>query len=374
MVMSKGVLVVGAGISGATIANLIAVRTGTEVTVIDRRQDIGGNCRDYRDENGIMIHEYGSHIFHTDDQEVWRYLGQFASFNQYMHHVRAVIDGIETEIPFSITSLYDVFPESLAHKLEEKLLSNFEYNTRVPVMDLMKKEDEDLKFLASFIYEKVFLHYTEKQWGLPPDRIDGAVTSRVPVVVGKDPRYFRDKYQGIPLEGYNAMIERMLSVPNITVKLNTDFKDVEDPGQYSHIFYTGSVDEISGSDSGFLPYRSIRLEFEQHDTEHYLSNAVINYPNNYDFTRIHEFKYYLNDVSDKTVIAKEYPEEFFPELNEMFYPIASEENEKLHTIHSEAVRKKYPNLTVLGRLGDYKYYDMDKAVRRAMDVFKAEFK
>ena len=215
-------LVIGCGLSGAVIARLLADK-GEKVLVIDKKDHIAGNIYDYIDNNGICIHKYGSHIFHTNNEEVWKFLKRFTDFNTYMHKVIAVVDGIETTIPFNLNTIYDVFPKSLATRLETKLLDNFKFNTKVPILEFQKQNDEDLKFLADYVYKKVFLDYTAKQWGKNPDEIDGAVTARVPVYISKDNRYFQDKYQGIPLEGYTKMVEKIVNHPNIKVKLNTDY-------------------------------------------------------------------------------------------------------------------------------------------------------
>ena len=367
----KQILVVGAGISGVTVANL-AAESGMKATLIDRKSHIGGNIADHKDGNGIMIHDYGSHIMHTSDKRVWKYLNKFTKFNTYMHKVIAVIDGIETTIPFNFNTIHDVFPESMAVKLEEKLLSKFEYGKKIPIMELIEQDDEEIKFLAKYVYEKVFLHYTMKQWEMSPKEIDNAVTARVPVYLSKDRRYFQDTYQGIPLKGYTDMVKKMLDHRNILVKLGTDSKNV-DFDDYEHVFYTGSIDELLDYKYGVLPYRSIYFKYETHNMEHYQSNAVVNYPCNYDFTRIHEYKYYLNDKSDKTVIAKEYSEPFEPEKNERYYPIQNKENEVLYEKYLVEIKKTMPNVHILGRLGDYKYYDMDKAVKRAFEVFENVF-
>lgn len=361
-------LVVGAGFSGAVIANLVATNLNEEVIVIDKKDHIAGNCYDYRDNNGIMIHKYGSHIFHTKSEKVWSYLKQFTDFNTYMHKVVGYLDGIETHIPFNFNTLYDVFPEILAKKLEEKLLNNFEINSKVPILEFQKQDDDDLKFLANYVYEKIFLHYTTKQWGVSPNDVDGAVTARVPVYLSKDNRYFQDKYQGIPLEGYTKVVEKMLDHKNIEVCLNTEFKDV-DASKFDRIFYTGPIDEYFNYKFGQLPYRSVNFKFETHDKEYYQSNACVNYPCNYDFTRIHEYKYYLDDKSEKTVIAKEYSEAFELGKNERYYPIPKDENTVLYNKYSEEA-KKLSNVYFLGRLGDYKYYDMDKAILRAIELFE----
>ena len=363
-------LVVGCGFSGAVIANLLASKLGEKVLVIDKKNHIAGNSFDYRDENGIMIHKYGSHIFHTNSEKVWSFLKQFTDLNTYMHKVVAVIDGIETTIPFNFNTLYNVFPRTLAQRLEEKLLKTFEYNKKVPILEFQKQDDEDLKFLANYVYEKVFLHYTTKQWGNKPEEVDGAVTARVPVYLSKDDRYFQDKYQGIPLEGYSKVVEKILTHPNIELRLNTDYKDLK--GDFKRVFYTGSIDEFFNYKYGQLPYRSVNFKMETYDREYYQSNSVVNYPCNYDFTRIHEYKYYLNDKSDKTVIAKEYSENFELGKNERYYPIPKPENTVLYNKYAEEA-KALKNVYFLGRLGDYKYYDIDKAVLRAIELFESVF-
>ena len=374
--MSQTNIIVGSGFSGATIARLIAENFGEKVVVVDKKDHIAGNSYDYRDENGIMIHKYGSHIFHTNNEKVWSFLKQFTDFNTYMHEVVGIIDGIEAQIPFNFTTLYQIFPETLAKRLEEKLLKKFEYNKKVPILEFQKQDDEDLKFLAEYVYEKIFLNYTTKQWGVSPKDVDGAVTARVPVYLSKDNRYFQDKYQGIPLEGYTKVVEKMLDHPNIEVVLNKDFaefkKENSDLVKNARIFYTGSIDEFFDYKFGKLPYRNVNFKFETHNREFYQTHACINYPNNYDFTRIHEYKHYLNDKSEKTVIAKEYSEFFELGKNERYYPIASEENAKLYQKYLDEA-KNLKDVYFFGRLGDYKYYNMDLAVARAIELFEEVF-
>jgi len=361
-------LVVGAGFSGAVIANLLATESGEKVLVIDKKNHIAGNCYDYRDENGIMIHKYGSHIFHTKSERVWKYLKQFTDFNTYMHKVIGILDGIETHIPFNFNTLYDVFPKSVASRLEQKLLDIFEINSKVPILEFQKQDDDDLKFLANYVYEKIFLYYTTKQWGVKPEEVDGAVTARVPVYLSKDNRYFQDRFQGIPLEGYTKVVEKMLDDEKIEVRLSTDFNEFKGKN-FKRIFYTGSIDEYFDYKYGQLPYRSVNFKFETHNCEYYQKGACVNYPCNYDFTRIHEYKYYLNDKSDKTVIAKEYSESFELGKNERYYPIPKDENFALYQKYLDDA-KKLDNVYFLGRLGDYKYYDMDKAILRALELFE----
>lgn len=369
-------IIVGAGFSGATIANLIADKLNEKVIIIDKKDHIAGNSYDYRDENGIMIHKYGSHIFHTNNEKVWEFLKNFTDFNTYMHSVVGILDGIEAQIPFNFHTLYQVFPVTMAKRMETKLLDAFPYNTKVPILEFQKQDDDDLKYLANYVYEKIFLNYTTKQWGVSPKDVDGAVTARVPVYLSLDDRYFQDKYQGIPLEGYSAVVEKMLAHKNIEVILNTDFETFKKQNsnildsENTRIFYTGSIDEFFNYKYGQLPYRSVHFKMETYEQEFYQSHACINYPNNYDFTRIHEYKHYLNDKSDKTVIAKEYSEFFELGKNERYYPIASPENSALYKKYLNEA-KELNNVYFLGRLGDYKYYNMDLAIARAIELFES---
>jgi len=365
-------IVVGAGFSGATIANLIAKELNESVIVVEKKDHIAGNSYDYRDKNGIMIHKYGSHIFHTNSEKVWNFIKQFGDFNTYMHEVVGIVDGIKAQIPFNFNTLYQVFPKTMAERIEKKLLEKFEYNKKIPILEFQKQNDKDLKFLADYVYEKIFLNYTIKQWGLAPNDIDSSVTARVPVFLSKDNRYFQDKYQGIPLNGYSGLVEKMLDNKNIQVILNTDFeifkKNHQEKLENARIFYTGSIDEYFNYEFGILPYRSVNFKFEEYDREFYQSHACINYPNNYDFTRIHEYKHYLSDKTLKTVIAKEYSEFFELGKNERYYPILSEGNQKLYEKYLN--KAKTQNIYFLGRLGDYKYYNMDLAILRAIELFE----
>lgn len=364
-------LVVGAGFSGAVIAERIASQLNEKVLVIDKKNHIGGNSYDYVDDNGITIHKYGSHIFHTNSRKVWSYLEHFSDFNTYMHKVYAVIDGIETTIPFNMNTLLDVFPNVLSEKLTKKLLQIYEYNSKVPILEFINSNDKDLNFLADYVYQKVFLNYTVKQWNANPEEIDMSVTSRVPVLISRDNRYFQDKYQGIPLGGYTQLIKNILNHPNIEVALNTAYNDVSSV-DFKRIFYTGSIDEFFDYRFGVLPYRSVEFKIEEHNRQYYQKNSVVNYPNNYDFTRIHEYKYYLNESSDKTVIAKEYSNEFILGKNDRYYPIVNDKNLDLYNRYLN-LAKTIKNIYFFGRLGDYKYYDMDKAVYRALELFESLF-
>ena len=366
-------IVVGCGFSGAVIANLIADKLNQKVIIIDKKNHIAGNSYDYRDKNNIMIHKYGSHIFHTNNEKVWSFLKRFSDFNNYIHKVDVVIDGKKVQIPFNFNTLYQLFSETTAKKIKEKLLEKYNYGAKIPILEFQKQNDEDLKFLAKYVYEKIFLNYTIKQWELKPNEIDKTITSRVPLCLDNDNRYFQDKYQGIPINGYTNLIEKIINHPNIKVVLNSDYKNFKKQNseliKNSRIFYTGSIDEFFDYEYGMLPYRSLKFEFEEHNKEFYQSCACINYPNDFSFTRIHEFKYYLGDKSKKTMIAKEYPQKFKFEENERYYPIINEENIKLYNKYLKKA-ENFKNIYFLGRLGDYKYYNMDLAVLRAIELFE----
>lgn len=356
-------LIVGCGISGATMARLLAEH-GEKVTIIDSKNHVAGNIYDYY-QDGICVHKYGTHIFHTQNKTVWDFVSRFCKWYPYQHKVRGLIDGQIVPIPFNLNTLHALFPHTLADNIEQKLLNNFGLNVKIPILELRKKSDKDLQFLAQYIYDKIFLEYTLKQWGQTPYEIDPAVSGRVPVYISRDDRYFQDKYQGIPICGYTAMIQNMLNHENITVKLNTPFNH---DMKYDRLFWTGSIDEFFGYEHGLLPYRSERFDFITFPFAKFQDAAVINYPCNYDFTRIGEYKYFLNDQSDKTIVSYEYPEAFELGKNERYYPIANNNNMALyHKYLNMAI--DIDNVFFLGRLGDYKYYDMDKAVARALNLF-----
>ncbi len=361
-------LIVGCGLSGATLANKIATELGEEVLVIDAASHLAGSCYDEWDANGICIHRYGAHIVHTNDAEVWNYLSQFTQWQPYTHEVKARIDGQEVPIPFNLNSIHQVFPAPVAQRLEEKLLATYGADARVPILQLKENGDADLVMLADFVYEKVFLHYTLKQWGMKPEEVDPSVTARVPVCVNRDNRYFRDTYQGIPLGGYTEMVKNMLDHPLIRVELNTPFSAVKGEIEYKRLFYTGQIDEFFNYSLGKLPYRSLRFEFRQYEQRYYQSGAVINYPCEHDFTRICEPKHFLDKGSERTVIALEYPQPHETGCNEPYYPIPGPQNEELYARYRR-MADELGQVHFLGRLGDYRYYNMDEAVARALKLF-----
>lgn len=371
--MKVDLLVVGAGLSGAVIAERAASVLKKEVLVIDRRDHIGGNIYDYKNEHGIMVHRYGPHAFHTNSKKVWDYLSCFTGWETYCHKVLAKVHGIEFPLPFNINSLYKVFPPNLASKLEDRLIEAYGYDVKVPILRLRESVDKDLKFAADFVYRKIFLGYTLKQWGMRPEDLDSSVTARVPVYIGRDDRYFQDKYQGIPEQGYTELISNMLDNPRIKVELGVHYRDIKDKVSCRLLIYTGAIDEFFGYMHGKLPYRSLDFVFKTYDREYFQSVAQINYPLDYDFTRITEYKHFYGTKTDKTTLAFEYPREFITSMNEEYYPIPKRENDERYELY-KAEAEELDNVIFLGRLAEYRYYNMDEAVKRALDIFDERIK
>lgn len=372
------VVIVGAGFAGAVIAERFAQKD-KKILLIERRQHIAGNCYDEVDANGILIHKYGPHLFHTDFVDVWNYLSQFTDWDVYHHRVRAMVDGQVVPIPFNFNTIQQVFPKNLADRLEVALLKNFSYGQKVPILELKKSADADLQFLADYVYEKIFLHYTTKQWGKSPEQIEGAVTARVPIFVGRDDRYFNDRFQAVPRRGYAKLIEKMLAHKNIKLMMNTDFNEVAQLrgdeiflfGQKfsGRLIYTGQLDELFSCKFGTLPYRSVDMKFETVDAEHFQEVATVNYPNNYDFTRITEFKNIHPAQTKRTTILREYPQNYVSGENVPYYPIFTDEAKAAYEKYF-AELKKFPQITAIGRLAEYKYFDMDDIVKRALDFMR----
>ena len=365
-------LIVGAGISGSVLANLVADRLNEEVLIIDRREHIAGNCFDYlaTDEN-ITVHKYGPHIFHTNNKEVWDYLSNFTKWHYFYLKPNVMIEGNRVSLPFTLKTLRELFSQSMAERIENKLITKYGYGVKVPILDFQKSKDKDLNFIGKFVYENVFKNYTIKQWGLKPEEIDASVTARVPIYISNDARYFQDKYQAIPLKGYTKLIENILNHKNIKVELNTNYKDLpkNEIKKYKAVFYTGAIDEYFDYRHGELPYRSLKFDIRTIDKEYYQKSVVTNYPNDYDFTRITEHKYFLDEKSNKTIISVEYPQAFSLGKNERYYPINNEKNDKLYNKYL-LESKKLENVYFFGRLGDYKYYNMDLAVERVFELFE----
>lgn len=363
------ILIVGAGLSGCVIAERIANELKEEVHIIDRRKHIAGNIHDYIDENGVMVHTYGPHAFHTNKEDVWKYLSRFTQWKPYFHHVEGYIDGNNVPIPFNFNTIEKLFPKDYANNLINDLVEEFGINKKVTIMELL--ENDKFKDLAKYVYEKVFLGYTVKQWDKKPEELDISVSARVPINTSRDDRYFQDKYQAIPEDGYTKMIENMIDSSLIRVDLGVDFKDI-DKSKYKKIIYTGMIDEYFEYSLGKLPYRSLEFKLKTIEKEYYQNTAQKNFSANFDFTRITEYKYFLDQQTDKSTIAFEYPFAYEEGKNEPYYPIPNDENHKLYKSYKKLAEQE-KNTIFLGRLAEYKYYNMDQIVESVLDTFAREF-
>lgn len=372
-------IVIGAGAAGSTVARKLAEEGKRKVLVIEKRSHIGGNCYDKPDEHGIMIHEYGPHIFHTNEEEVYTFLSRFTDWYLFGHEVVANVHGELIPVPFNLNTLHKVYEKEKADELEEILIREYGEGSRVPIMQLRENQNPEIKAIADYVYENIFLHYTMKQWGQTPEEISPEVTARVPVLISHDNRYFQDKYQGMPKDGYTAMFEKMLDHPNITVKTGTDCKDhltfSEDKVLFEgeefngEVIYTGAIDELFSYDNGHLPYRSLNFKFEHYDKESYQGRSVVNYTVSEDFTRITEFKYLTGqDKTDGTTIVKEYSFAYTGAEGEIpYYAIINDENNALYQKYAKRVQP-LDNVYLLGRLAEYKYYNIDAIVKKALQL------
>ncbi|MBQ4601813.1 MAG: UDP-galactopyranose mutase [Clostridia bacterium] len=370
-------IIVGSGFAGSVCARSLA-EAGKRVLVLERRPHIGGNAYDCTDENGILIHKYGPHIFHTNEKRVYEYLSRFTEWRKYDHEVLAKAGELEFPVPFNLNSLYKVFSAKKAEMLEKKLISAYGPEKKVPIGEMRESTDDDIRELAEFVYNNVFLHYTMKQWGQKPEEIDPATTARVPVFISRDNRYFQDEYQGMPLYGYTPMFERMLDHKNITVKcsVNADaylkFEDkiiFENEIFEGKVIYTGALDELFGYCCGALPYRTLDFGFEHHDVTYYQTHGTVNYTVDEPYTRITEYKYLTGqEMEGSTTIMKEFSRSYRPETEDIpYYAIINEENNSLYQKYLSKA-KEYENLLLLGRLAEYKYYNMDKIVSLALQL------
>lgn len=374
-------LVVGAGFAGAVIARK-AADEGKKVLIVEKRAQIGGNMYECFDDNGVRIHLYGPHIFHTNNDKVFNFLKQYSKFYPYEHKVIGRIDGKLVPIPFNFTSLEMLFEKEKAEEIKEKLLKSYPGQEKVSILELIKHEDETIREFGEFVFEKVFVHYTAKQWGIPAEEVDKSVINRVPVVLGYDDRYFKDKIQYMPKNGYTELFENMLNSENIDIILNKNITEIlkldfENNKTYldgeefnNPIVFTGAVDELLKFKYGRLPYRSLNLVFEKYNKTYYQTNSVVNYPNEEKFTRITEFKYLTEQELDgKTTILKEYPLKYDPNNEKCldpYYAIINEENLKMYDKYKKET-EKFKNIHLVGRLAEYKYYNMDAVVERALE-------
>lgn len=353
----KKVLIAGAGFAGCTLARELA-EAGLASLVVDKRSHIAGNAYDEIDAHGVLVHRYGPHIFHTNSERVWQYLSRFTEWRPYEHRVRGVVDGKEYPFPINRDTLNQLY----GLDLDETGAAEFFEKHREPRDPVRTSEDVVLNSVGRDLYEKFFLNYTRKQWGMDPSELKAGVAARIPVRTNTDDRYFTDTYQVMPAEGYTKMFERMLNHPNIQVQLGVDFSELTDLGRYDHIVYTGPIDAYFKHCYGPLPYRSLRFEHEHlaHVQQLQLVGTV-NYPNDHAYTRITEFKHLTGQEQKGTSIVREYPEA----EGDPYYPIPSDTNEALFKQYRELAEKE-AGVTFVGRLAEYRYYNMDQVVGAAL--------
>jgi UDP-galactopyranose mutase len=352
-------LVVGAGFAGSVLAERLATQRGERVLVIDRRPHVAGNAYDCLDRAGVLIHQYGPHIFHTNSQAIFDHLSQFTAWRPYEHRVLAEVDGQLLPIPINLDTVNRLYGLSLtSDELEGFFAARAE-----PVADIRTSEDVVVARVGRDLYEKFFRGYTRKQWGVDPSELDKSVTARVPVRTNQDDRYFGDTFQFMPSQGYTRMFERMLDHPKITVQVGTDFRDVP-RSSYRRLIFTGPIDEFFDYRFGPLPYRSLRFRHLTLDKQWHQPVAVVNYPQTHEYTRVTEYKHLTGQTHAKTSLTYEFP----CEDGDPYYPVPRQENAELY--------KKYEQLALAahdvwfaGRLATYRYYNMDQVVGQALSTF-----
>ncbi|WP_394660517.1 UDP-galactopyranose mutase [uncultured Chryseobacterium sp.] len=353
-------LITGCGFAGSVLAERLASQE-KKVLIVDKRSHIGGNAYDYYNEDGILVHQYGPHIFHTNSEEVFRYLSRFTDWRPYEHRVLGSVDGQLVPIPINLTTINKLYGKNLtSDEVADFLASKAE--ARKPVLT---SEDVVINVVGKELYEKFFRGYTRKQWDLDPSELDASVTARVPTRTNSDDRYFTDTFQAMPKNGYTEMFRKMLSHPNIHIMLNTNFRDVVNLIPHKKLIYTGPIDGYFDFRFGKLPYRSIDFKFETLDQDQYQATGTVNYPTSNLYTRITEFKHLTGQVHHKTTVVYEYP----TGEGDPYYPIPRKENQEIYNRYKK-LADEMPDVYFTGRLGTYKYYNMDQVVAQSLALFR----
>jgi UDP-galactopyranose mutase len=354
-------LVVGAGFAGAVVSERMARCFGKSVLVVDRRSHIGGNAYDHYNDDSVLVHRYGPHIFHTNSEQVFQYLSQFTSWRSYEHRVLASVDGKLVPIPINLDTVNLLYGLNLTSEQLEVFFAARAENRA----SIRTSEDVVVSKVGRDLYEKLFRNYTRKQWGKDPSELDAQVTARIPVRTNRDDRYFTDRFQVMPKHGYTRIFENMLDHPNITVALGVDYRDIVNETQFQELIYSGPIDEFFGFRFGELPYRSLRFQHETLNTEYLQPVAVINYPNDYPYTRVTEFKHLTGQVNRRTSVVYEYP----ASEGDPYYPVPTPENGALYKRYAE-LASLTKRVHFVGRLGTYRYYNMDQVVAQALTLCK----
>jgi UDP-galactopyranose mutase len=353
-------IIVGAGFAGSVLAERLARGLDQRVLLVDRRSHIGGNAYDCYDQHGILIHRYGPHIFHTNSTEIFDYLSRFTEWREYQHRVRAWVDGRLVPIPINLDTINELY----GLNLDSTGMRTFLESVAEKRDKIATSEDVVVNGVGRELYEKFFRNYTRKQWGLDPSELDAQVTARVPVRYNRDDRYFTDSYQAMPARGYTHMFGNMLDHPNIKILLNTDYREIQHEISHTRLIYTGPVDEYFDHRFGKLPYRSLDFKHETHHRRTFQAAPVVNYPNDYAYTRVTEFKYLTGQEHLSTSIVYEFPRAD----GDPYYPIPRAENAALYKQY-QALAEQTPNVHFVGRLATYRYYNMDQVVGQALTLF-----
>ncbi len=357
--MTFDYLIVGAGFAGSVLAERLATQLNKSVLLIDKRNHIGGNAYDHYDDAGVLVHTYGPHIFHTNSLEVFEYLSQFTEWRTYQHKVLASVDGQLVPMPINLNTINKLY----GTQMTSFQLKEFFESVAEPRERIRSSEDVIVSKVGRELYEKFFRNYTRKQWGLDPSELDASVTARVPTRTNRDDRYFTDKYQAMPLHGYTRMFEKMLAHPNIKIMLNTEYREIEQWLPYRELIYTGPIDEFFDYRYGKLPYRSLEFEFKTFNVPIYHPAAVVNYPNEYEYTRVTEFKYLTGQEHPMTSVVYEYPRA----EGDPYYPVPRPENTELYKRY-KTLADATSHVNFVGRLATYKYYNMDQVVAQALTL------
>jgi UDP-galactopyranose mutase len=353
-------LIVGAGFAGSVLAERLAVDAGRRVLLVDRRPHIGGNAYDHYDDAGVLVHKYGPHIFHTNSKEVFEYLSRFTEWRPYQHRVQASVDGQLVPLPINRDTINRLYGLNLT-TLEVDAFFASRAEKRDPIRT---SEDVIVNRIGRELYEKFFRNYTRKQWDLDPSELDASVTSRVPVRTNRDDRYFTDTYQSMPRTGYTRMFERMLAQPGIKLLLQADYRDVAATIPHREVIFTGPIDEYFDYRLGRLPYRSLDFRFETLNVPQHQPVAVINYPNEHLYTRVTEFKHLTGQDHPKTTLVYEYP----AASGDPYYPVQQPQNAELYRKY-QMLAAAAPRVHFVGRLGTYRYYNMDQVVAQALTLY-----
>jgi UDP-galactopyranose mutase len=354
-------LIVGAGFAGSVLAERLAADKGKSVLLVDKRPHIGGNAYDCFNDAGLLVHQYGPHIFHTNSKEVFEYLSRFTEWRSYEHRVLARVDGQSVPIPINLDTVNRLYNMNL----KPGEVDQFFASMAEPKDIIRTSEDVVVSKVGRELYEKFFRGYTRKQWDLDPSELDASVTARVPVRINRDDRYFTDTYQAMPLHGYTRMFQRMIDHPNIHVMLNTDYRAIQETIPFRKMIYTGPIDAFFGYRFGKLPYRSLEFRHETLDQQSFQPVGTVNFPNEQPYTRITEFKHLTGQRHDKTSIVYEYPKA----EGDPYYPVPRKENTELYHRYQRLAEAE-TDVHFTGRLATYKYYNMDQVVAQSLAAYR----